>query len=420
MTEEVSSSGPALGQQFFIGRQPILDRHKQIFGYELLSRASADAQTADIHHTGASDTAMLFNAFSNFGTEALFGDKSAFINCTLDGLSGEHFEIIFADRVVLELPRVDRDDPAIIAASTDRIKNLRQRGFRVAAGLYAVVPAYASWLPYLNFVKVDAQLVTPAMAEKLTKLFTLHNHIKLVAEKIETAEQFQQYFSIGYHYFQGYFFARPQTVTTKVINPAYANVLQLMDLVLKHADIDEIEEVLKRDPALSFKLLRYINSSGFGLMCEITSFRHAVMILGYNKLFRWLTLLFATVRNGSISPALARTAVTRGRMMELLAQKLLAPEEIDNAFIVGIFSTLDLMLGVPMERALASVNLSMDINDALLHRQGPLGPFLQVVEASERSDFDQLDMLAMGLQLDPQSISDAHISALAWTETLGI
>ncbi len=404
----------------YIARQPIVDRDQQIIGYELFSRASEQAQSSTLHHSGATDTALLFNALSNFGTDALFGEKLAFVNCALDGLSSEHFEIVFSDHIALELPRVPGDDPALIAEMAEQAKTLRQRGFRIALGAFGVTKAYSTLLPLVSFLKVDVQSVPAPAVEQIARLAVLHKNMKLVAEKVETAEQFRRHLDLGFQYFQGYYFARPQTVAAKVINPAYANVLQLMDLVLKHADLSEIEEVLKRDPALSFKLLRYINSSGFGLMCEITSFRHAVMILGFNKLFRWLTLLFATVRNGAVAPALARTAVTRGRMMELLGRKLLSPDESDNAFVVGIFSTLDVMLGVSMEKALASIQLSENVTDALLHHQGALGPFLQLVEACENSDFENLEMLAMALQLDGAEVSEAHLQALAWTETLGI
>jgi EAL and modified HD-GYP domain-containing signal transduction protein len=333
---------------------------------------------------------------------------------------GEHFEIVFPDRIVLEIPAVRGDAPAKIEEHATKLKNLRQRGFRIAGALYADLPAYASWLPHLSYIKVDLHSATDAVIKSLLTKAAQHKQLKLVAERVENRDQFANFFDRGFHFFQGYYFAKPQTVSARIVNPAYANVLQLLDLVLKRADISELEEVLKRDPALSFKLLRYINSSGFGLMCEVTSFRHAVMILGYTKLFRWLTLLFASVRNGAIAPALARTCVTRGKMMELLAKELMGPDEVDNAFVVGIFSTLDVMLGVSMDKALGSISLPEAVTDALMRREGPLGPFLKIVEASEQSDLSALENLATSQGLDANAVNGAQISALAWTETLGI
>lgn len=415
-----AAAADAQGARTFIARQPVLDRKRELFGYELLSRADGEAQAASGLHTAASDTALMFSALSDFGTDTLFGDKIAFVNCALDALSGEHLEIMFAEHIVLEVPRIAGDTPAVIAPTGARLAELRARGFRIALGAWALSPAYAAWLPLASFIKVDTLAASDPLARAVLQLCAQNKALKAVAEKIESHEQFQKYFDLGCHYFQGFHFARPQTVSAKIVNPAYGNVLQLMDLTLKQAEVNDIEAVLRRDPALSFKLLRYINSSGFGLSCEVSSFRHAVMILGFNKLFRWLTLLFATVRNGSVAPALARNAVTRGRMMELLAQKMMNSEASDDAFVIGIFSTLDVMLGVPMERALGSIQLPEPVTDALLHRNGQYGPLLKLVETCERADVLELEMLAMMLQLEADDVSGAHIQALAWVETLGI
>ena len=408
------------GQSVFIARQPILDRKQDIFGYELLARADATSQSAPTTHTVESDTAFLFNALSNFATEQLFGDKLAFVNCIFEDLSGEHLEIVFPERMVLEIPRVPGDDPAVIADIAAKLENLRVRGFQIAGGVFAAAGPYAPWLPHLSFIKFDVQSGNPALAQFLAKKAQSQRQFRIVAEKVETLEQFKFHLDLGYDYFQGYYFAKPQTVTAKVVNPAFSNVLQLINLVSKEAELREIDEVIKRDPALSFKLLRYINSSGFGLMSEVTSFRHAVTLLGYRKLFRWLTLLLATIDKSGTPPAVIRTAVTRGRMMELLAGNLMSQDECDNAFITGVFSLLDTMLGVSMHTALASITLPEAVGDALLHHQGAYGPFLKIVEATERGAFADIELEAMLLNLNSAKVTSAHLEALAWTESLGL
>ena len=163
-------------------------------------------------------------------------------------------------------------------------------------------------------------------------------------------------------------------------------VIQFINLVRKQASTAEIEDLLKKDPTLSFNLLRFINSSGFGLSCEITSFRHAVMILGLKKLFRWAALLMTTSRAGGAPPAVGQTVVVRGRLMELLAAELLPPEECDNVFAVGVLSLLDTMLGVPLEKVLESVALPEPVMDALLRRTGVFAPFLELTIACESGD----------------------------------
>lgn len=403
-----------------IARQPIVDRQQRIIGYELLSRASATATEAPAIHTSASDTALLFNALSNITSENLFGDKLAFLNVRIEDLAGEHFEIVYPERIVLEVPRADGDSPEAIAAAAASMQALRDRGFRLAAGAWAAAGPYAAWMPHLSFLEIDVKALPANLVPALLRRLTPNPNLKLIAEKVETIEAFREFFDLGFHYFQGYYFARPQTVSSKVFNPAFSTVLQLIDLVNKQAEIPRIEEVLKRDPALSFKLLRYINSSGFGLMSEVTSFRHAVMILGYKKLFRWLVLLMATTPGNSAASALARNAVTRGRLMELLVAGTMPAEEVDNAFVVGVFSLLDVMLGIPLEKALEEVSLSESIALALRERKGPFGPYLEIVQACEQDSWGSADLHADLLGLSQRRIATAHLEALAWAENLGI
>ena len=202
------------------------------------------------------------------------------------------------------------------------------------------------------------------------------------------------------------------------MRPSQATILQLINLVRKQAEVSEVEDLLKKDPALSFTLLRYLNSSGFGLSCEVTSFRHAVMILGMKKLFRWAALLMTTSNTGEVPAAVGSMAVVRGRLMELLAAELLPPEECDNAFVVGVFSLLDTMLGIPIKDALAAVALPEPIVDCLLRRQGVFAPFLALTEACESGNEVDFRNAAEALQLSNQQVNWAHLNALNWAETL--
>ncbi|MBS0466663.1 MAG: HDOD domain-containing protein, partial [Proteobacteria bacterium] len=187
----------------------------------------------------------------------------------------------------------------------------------------------------------------------------------------------------------------------------------------QQASTADIENLLKKDPTLSFNLLRFINSSGFGLSCEITSFRHAVMILGLKKLFRWAALLLTTSGKDGAPPAVGQTAVVRGRLMELLAAELLPKEECDNAFVVGVFSLLDSMLNMPMDRALESVALPESVQDALLHNKGVFAPFLELTRACESGDDEAFARTADALHLSNRQVNMAHLQALAWAESMG-
>ena len=396
-----------------IARQAIVDESRAVYGYELFDRS-----TASDSHTAASDAALLFNALSYAGTEALVGKKTVFINCTHDSLSGGHLELIHPEKVVLEVPPLpDGATPEEIGGRLPTLEALRTRGFRLAFDQQALKRAYTSWLPLAAFIKLDMQAFKPELAAPLVKFATTHSKATLVAEKVETAEQYELMKGLGVKLFQGYWFAVPSLVKATTIRPSQATIIQLINLVRKQASTAEIEDLLKKDPTLSFNLLRFINSSGFGLSCEITSFRHAVMILGLKKLFRWASLLLTTSRGGS-APAVGTTAVVRGRLMELLAAEMLSPEDCDNAFVVGVFSLLDTMLGVPLEKALESVALPEPVMDALLRGTGVFAPFLELTKACESGDEVAFAKNADALHLSNRQVNWAHLQALTWAESL--
>ncbi|GGH64635.1 cyclic diguanylate phosphodiesterase [Comamonas phosphati] len=397
-----------------IARQAIVDEARNIYGYELFDRSTAPSA-----RTAATDAALLLNALSYAGTEALVGKKTVFINCTHESLTSGHLELIHPDKVVLEIPSLGENATAPeIEASLATFNALRQRGFRLAFDQNLLRRAYASWLPLASFIKLDMSSLSPANAELLVKFARTYTHAQIVAQKIETAAQFEHMRELGIKLFQGFWFAQPQLVQARTIRPTQATIIQLINLVRQQADPDEIEELLKKDPMLSFNLLRFINSSGFGLSCEITSFRHAVMILGLKKLFRWAALLLTTSRADGTPPAVGQTAVVRGRLMELLTSELLPPEECDNAFVVGVFSLLDVMLGQPMEKALASVALPQPVVDSLVHNSGVFAPFLELTRACETGDEESFARAANALQLSNHQVNWAHLQALTWAENL--
>ncbi len=413
---ENTTTGQADANVAIIARQAIVDEQRAVYGYELFDRSTAQGS-----HTAASDAALLFNALSYAGTEALVGRKIVFINCTHDSLAGGHLELIHPEKVVLEVPTLpDSATPEDIAGRTAVFEALRQRGFRFAFNQQVLRRAYVGWLPHAAFIKLDMTAFKPELAEPLVKFARANTpQAQIVAEKVETAEQHERMAQLGVKLFQGYWFAHPALVKAQTIRPSQATIIQLINLVRKQAETAEIEDLLKKDPTLSFNLLRFINSSGFGLSCEVTSFRHAVMILGLKKLFRWAALLMTTSRQGGTPPAVGQTAVVRGRLMELLAAELLPPEECDNAFVVGVFSLLDVMLGVPLDRALESVALPESVLEALVHNKGVFAPFLELTRACESGDDEAFARTAEALHLSNHQVNMAHLQALAWAESLG-
>lgn len=402
-------------EQVFIGRQPILDRQQRIIGYELLFRHDAQAATAEFSDDLSAGTRVLVNALAHMGVNRLLGDRLAFINVSSSLLHSGFLELLPAESVVLEIPESVEAAPEVL----QRCRELRALGFRFALDDYRRAPETGPLLEIASYAKLDVQRL--GRAETAAQVRAMKKYpVEPIAGKVETKEEFNFCRELGLPYFQGFYFARPETLGAKAIHPAYQHVLELMKKVHGNAEIREIEEAFRKDGALSFKILRYINSVGFGLSCEIQSIRHALTILGYRQLYRWLTLLLVTSREDATPPALMKTAITRGRLTELLGQEYLSGHELDNLFIVGVFSLLDAMLGMPMEDILGELTLPAAVSDALLCRGGVYAPFLELAEACEGVGIERIDGLARQLQLVPEKVSRAHLAALAWVEDLGI
>jgi EAL and modified HD-GYP domain-containing signal transduction protein len=266
-------------------------------------------------------------------------------------------------------------------------------------------------------VKLDTLVIKPELLAPIVTAARARTRALLVAEKIETQEHFSRACALGFDLFQGYWIDRPQVVKTKVVAPAHASVLQLFNLVRKSAEIEEIEELLKRDAMLGFNLLRLLNSAAFGLNKEVTSFRHAVLLIGMKRLFRWTALLLTASRGSGGAAVIGQTAVVRGRMMELMGAGSLTPEECDHAFVAGIFSLLDDMLSVTMGEALNLLTLPQPVTDAILHGTGVLGRMLALARAAEASDDAAFASIAIELGYDSHHINMAHLEALVWADS---
>ena len=409
------SFGKASSDEVFIGRQPIVDAQQKIIGYELLFSSNAQDNSAQIEDDFSAGAQVLINTLSNMGTEWLMGDKVAFINVSEAMLTSEFVELLPPKRIVLEIQGEVTSTPELL----ERLQNLATLGFQFALHSPQVNADNEALIRLASYVKVDLlKLPLDRLGDIAGKL--RQYSLKIIAEKVETLAAYKRCKECKLDFFQGYYFAHPEILTAKVINPAQAMVLDILNKVRNNADIAEIEKGFKRDVALSFKLLRYINSVGFGLSCEIQSIRHALSILGYQQLYRWLTLLIVTSNEGATPPALMKTAITRGRLTELLGQDLVDRNERDNLFIVGIFSLLDAMLEMPMEKVLEKLTLPENISDALLNRDGIYGPFLALAEACESADMARINELATSLTIAPAKVNEAHLKALAWVEELGV
>lgn len=402
-------------QDSYIARQPILDLKGDTLGYELLFRSASYQDKASFLDEAEAGSAVLANMLSNFGQEWLLGGKTAYINVGDMTLQSEFVALLDPRKTVFEITPATTVSDALLV----RMKSLHEDGFRFAFDDCAHHPDKLPLFPLISHVKIDCQRtgMLGLLAEvNRAKKFCAGRPLIMVAIKVETKEEYERAKEAGCNAFQGYFFERPQTLQTKTLAPNSAALLQVLNLARKEAEPRVIEDALKKDVATSLKLIRYINSAGFGLQVEVTSFRHAVQILGYQKLTRWLLLLLAT-SNKNAPPAIAKMAISRGRFMELLGKQTLGELEADNLFLTGTFSMLDALLGVDMPSVLPTLGLAEDVNSALLRQEGPYFPYLMMAISTERGIDGMQQHWASLIGVSAGQANVALLEAASWAES---
>ena len=385
----------------FISRQPLVNRQSKIIATRLTLHLGGGATTKD--------AAKALSALTEFWPQ---GEKLVFINCENTPLDAAFLDWQIPGNATLEVHSSSVTGPE----GADFIGAVQASQPSLCLTFDAQAKAALSVGLTFRFISFDAQRFTPAQLKSLatqTQPFGIG-----VAMNVVDGQSFQACLDAGLNAAASWFFKQPTGTPAKALNPGQAQIIRVLNLVRKNAEIKEIEAALKQDVALSYKLLRYINSAGFGLSCEVQSFRHAVTILGYNKLNKWLSLLLATASKDPMAPALMHTALTRARLMEVLAHGLVDKQEYDNLFITGAFSMLDALLGVSMDKVLESMSLPEPICDALLGHGGVYGPFLDLAQASESGDGAALAEQAGMLGLSADQFNRAQMQALAFADTM--
>lgn len=402
-------------KNIFLGRQPILDREHNLVAYELLFRNSQDnwAQITNDVHASAS---VVVNAYGQMGIRQVLGDLRGFINVSQELLLNDAILLLPSSHVVLELLETITVTPEIV----QRCAELKEAGYRLALDdVTQINSRIESLLPLVDIVKVDVLALSDVEIEQIMHTLKTWPVVPL-AEKVNSLGRAELCKKLGFEMFQGHFFAKPEIMSGKQIKPSKLTLLELLMLIVREDEIDSIEQVLKREPGLSYNLLRIVNSVAAALSQKIGSIRQAVMVMGYQQLQRWVQLLLyavGPVDNASGVNALLQTAAIRGKLMELIAM-IDRPHDKnyqDRAFMVGIMSLLDVLFGMDMQKVLEKLQIPDEIVRALLHREGSLGWKLQLVEASEKEDVDLMnDMMSRLTFLDQPSLIQAELNALEW------
>lgn len=395
----------------FIIRDPLLDPKLRVIGYHLAWQRNALQGSTDAELETL--LGLLTSALNDPVQGWLLGNKVLFLDAIPALLSTNALHALPPAYTVLCLSGDDLDNPDTRAA----VHALRAGGIGISLHGFDLATSSQAALDCASHVEVrfsSADMAAQARAYAALKQAS----VQIVGRALTTWADFDACAALGLNVFAGKLHLTPRPGNKAVgMNPAQAVIVQLMQMVRQDADIDKIEGVLKRDAALSYKLLRFINSAGLGRGREIASLRQALGVLGHAPLQRWLTLLLATA-SGNDAPVLMETAVVRGRLAELLGLAALGKSAADDLFVAGMFSLLDRLLGLPMAQVLDKIDLSDDVVAALLDRSGIYGPYLALAEACE-IDANLAGALAGALKISAQDVNLAHLAALAWAQSIG-
>jgi EAL and modified HD-GYP domain-containing signal transduction protein len=382
----------------FLARQPIFDGVQTVEGYELLYR-DGPASLALVDDAEAATAQVALNALTEMGLDGLVGEQTAWVNVTRDFLLSGLVRNLPPERVVLEILEHQLVDSTLV----ERVAELRGEGYELALDDFTYSPATALLLPLVSYVKLDlVALGTRGVAREAARLKPYG--VTLVAEKVETHEEFELGAEAGCDLFQGFFFCRPELIRNRAISPTGLALLRLAALLQDPMlELRELERLISTDVALSYRLLRYINSAYFGLASRVSSIMHAVTLLGLENIKRWATLTtFASIEDKP--KELFMTALVRGRFCELAGE----PEDgtPQERFTLGLFSVLDALMDTSMRTAVEALPLSPRMRQALVEHTGA-GRLVNCVEAIEHGYFDPAERQLKHAAAD-------YIEALGW------
>jgi EAL and modified HD-GYP domain-containing signal transduction protein len=405
-------------REFFLARQPILNRNQDIVAYELLFRSAA-AGPANVTDDLMATASVIAHA-SELGMANVIGASLGFINVDAAILMSDVIHFLPKDKVVLEILETVEVTDRIVA----RIEHFAQAGYVFALDdVVAVSADVCKLLPFAEIIKVDIGAMAADDVAGLASRFK-HEKKKLLAEKVESLQQVEQCLALGFDYFQGYYFARPTVLTGKKLSPSQLAIIQLMAHFMSDAALSDIERVIKQDASLSLTLLRLANSPAYSPHRRIDSLGQAMAVLGRHQLQRWLQILLyaESGKAGGIASPLLALAATRGRLLELIAEKMQPGDRnmAGTAFTVGIMSLMDALFDLPMDKILQQLPVTDEVRDALLSRSGQYGDMLRLAEHIEYVEDDPATVAALlkKLRLSTEAFHALQLAAFAWSDTI--
>lgn len=393
-----------------MARQPILSSNEQVFGYELLFRDGVEdyfqSPDPDAASRSTVDTSMLM------GLDILCDGRRAFINCTRDTLLKDYVTLLPSSRAVVEIvDSVPVDD--LVQAACIRLKD---SGYTIALDDFVLDDPRAELARFADIIKLDVKTTSVEERAILLKRYSTPA-CRMLAKKVETREEFSACKQAGFSYFQGYFFRKPELLQAREIPKNRVNYLKLLQAI-SHDDFElkEIDQIIKGEASLCYRLLRYLNSASFGFSSEIHSVKHGLSILGEREVRRWVRMV-ATLGAGQDKPSdLVLSAMVRARYCELLGSQI--PHGQSDLFLVGLLSLMDAILEIPMGVVLEGITLDRETRAVLLGQKSQLDPLYRLMLSQELADWPKLSELCAQLKLSESVATECHWKAMQWAREM--
>ncbi len=396
-----------------VGRQPILDQYGVTYAYELLYRGHDEHAFSNLNEDEATSS-VINNTFYSAEFGCISSGKKSFINFTSQLVRDEVWRVLPKHDVVIELLENIEPTPELIAAA----QKIKGQGYTLALDDFEYDPKLEPLIELADIIKVDIRQSGMQTAEKLAKTY-LPRGIKLLAEKVETLKEFKDCRDWGYTLFQGFFFARPEVIESEQIPESKVSKLQLMQKV-HQPDIDytDLVDVLKSDPSLTLKLLKYINSVAMGVRHEITNLRQALALIGLNNFKKWASVLIMASIAEDKPRELMKLSLFRGRFCELLSDKIGLSDQSSEYFLTGIFSLMDAAFGKPMETLVADLPLSDEIIETLLGNETKIRNVLELSQALEYEGEIEKYVSKLRTSVPLIKLSEINQEAISWTDQI--
>jgi c-di-GMP-related signal transduction protein len=396
----------------YVARQPIFKKNKKLYGYELLFRGGMSNVFPDIDGDTATSK-LLSNSFFNIGIDQLTGGKIAFINFTQDLLIRKIPMMFPIENMMVEILEDVSPNKEVVSACLDIFK----AGYAIALDDFVFKEERRPLMKLAQIIKIDFMHSPIEEIRQMVEMLK-GSKIKLLAEKIETYDEFEKALSMGFIYFQGYFFSKPEILSGKEITPSKITLLQIIgEANKKECSFDKLEKLINRDVSISYKLLRYINSAFFKRACEISNIKHAIVLLGETEIKRFISLV-STAELASDKPdELVRTSIIRARFCELLGMNSRNEIDVSELFLMGLFSLIDAMLDNTMENIMKNLPLSKNIKQALIESTGELVDYLRFVSFYETANWDQCALINSKICVEVDKIPEFYQDAVNWADS---